>query len=213
MNKLINNFFDTYPTFYPEFAPERIRQKVKYGYHCDSDQVICHLNLINIETSAYYKFFKIVKSQFNLRNKNILEVACGYIPIVSSIFAERTNSKVTAINSKILFKNYKNVQTKEQDLLQNFDVSNFDLVVGFRPCYVTEKTIEMCFKFNKDFVLYLCPCDMQPIDPNEKRCENGKEWREFIIKKVRENKNYKVSVFSSKKLQDDMPIIVAKYIN
>ena len=75
MNKLINSFLDKNENFYQDFKSKKIRKKIYYGYHCDTDQIYCHLNLIKKQDSAYYKFLKIVMSYFNLHKLNIIEMS------------------------------------------------------------------------------------------------------------------------------------------
>ncbi len=211
MYRKINDFIDKYKSYYKDFIPLSIRKKIKYGYHCDTDQIFCHLNIVKKNESAYYRFLKILKSYFNLRTLCIAELSCGLIPILSSTAKRYTRKNITAISNKILFKNYKSIETIETDLTKNFDLTKFDLIIAFRPCFPTENIIDLCFQYKKDFAVYLCPCIFQPKDSN-KKFESTEQWHNYLIKKVRNNKAYSTSIIKSDRLQDDMPIIISKYI-
>ena len=165
MNKKINAFLDMYPAYYEELRPENIRKKIKYGYYCSTDQIYCHLKLIEKERSAYFSFCKIIEKYFNLKQLNILEVSCGLIPIVSYYLKNDFNIKnIMATNEKLVFQPYKNIDCYECNFLDVKDINNYDLLIGFRPCNATEKIIDMCFENQKDFAIYLCPCDLQPYN-------------------------------------------------
>lgn len=205
----INDFLDKYKELYQDFTPQKIRKKIKYGYNCDTDQIICHLNLIKKKESAYYKFLKLVMSYFNLNTKSVAELSCGFIPTLSAT-AKKYTKNIVAINKKILFRNYHNVKTIEADLQSNYDLSPYDLIIAFRPCYPTENIVDLCFQYKKDFVIYLCPCVLQPKISN-KQFETIEQWHSYLLSKVTANKEYQITIVHSRKLQDNMPIIIAKY--
>lgn len=212
MNK-VYIFLDKYKKYYPEFKDENIRKKICYGFHCDTDQILCHLGLINIKQTAYYNFYKVIKNSFQLTNKKIIEVCSGLIPIVSSIIKQNETVKsITALNSNFLFKNYKNVKTIKANLKsKELNFSQADLIIGFRPCSPTENIMDMAIKFKKDFVLYLCPCDNIPTNSHESL--PSKEWIKYLLTKLYSLTNYEIKIIQDNNMQDNMPIIIAKYIN
>ncbi len=169
--------------YYPEYLEKDRLKKCICGYTCAVNQIYCYLKKIDIKKTEYYNFYKICCKHFELQNKKIIEVGCGYIPILASIFKE-SNYNIIAIDSKILITNYKNVLTLEHDLSKKFNLSNYDLVVGFRPCNITENIIDMCDKYKKDFIIYLCPCIHVPKDKNIV-ISSYQDWLNYIIKKVK----------------------------
>ena len=142
MNEVID-FIKKHTDFYSEYLINNRLEKCKYGYTCDIDQIYCYLNKVNISETVYNKFYNLSKEYFNLDNKSILEVGCGYIPILSSIYKNNGYS-IEAINNKILFKDYNNIKTTEYDLNKEYDLSKYDLIVGIRPCVITENIIDLC---------------------------------------------------------------------
>lgn len=197
---------------YPEYFKKNRLEKIKYGYTSDINQIYCYLNEIDIKKTEYFTFFNILNTYFNLNNKNICEIACGYIPILSKIIKENTDSKITAINNKIIINNYNGVNTIEADLTQNFNLNPFDLIIGFRSCNITETILLNCFKLKKEFMLYLCPCSNKPLQNinYKKEIWTYHNWHDYLINIIKNNKLYNTTIIYNHNLGDDCPIIIAK---
>lgn len=208
----IINFLKQHKDIYPEYFEKDRLKKIKYGYTCDINQIYCYLNEIDITKTDYFRFFEIIKNHFCLDNLNIVEVGCGYIPILSNIIKQNSNCKVTAINNKILIKNYNGIHTIETDLSHTFNFNKFDLIVGFRPCNITEKVIIDCFRSNKDFAIYLCPCAIEPLNNKHYNKNNWtyKDWHNYLINLINSNSNYNITVLYHHNLDDECPIIIGK---
>lgn len=208
----IINFLKQHKNTYLEYFEKNRLQKIKYGYTCDINQIYCYLNEIDITKTDYFRFYEIIKRNFNLNGLNIVEVGCGYIPVLSNIIKENSNCHITAINNKILIKNYNNIQTIEADLSLFFDFSKFDLIVGFRPCNITEQIILDCFKAKKNFIIYLCPCAIEPLDTKKhnNRSWTYNDWHHYLINLIKENKKYELTIIYNHTLDDDCPVIIGK---
>ncbi len=208
-NDRVIEFLRKHKNTYPEYFEENRLEKTKYGYTCDINQIYCYLNEVDITKTDYFRFFKIIQKYFNLKNKNLVEVGCGYIPVLSNIIKKNTNCKITAINNKILIKNYNDINTIETDLTQDFDFNNYDLIVGFRPCIITEKIILECFKYKKEFIIYLCPCANEPLNKTNynHKTWHYQDWHRYLIQLVKNNKKYITTIIYNQ-LDDDCPIII-----
>ncbi len=204
-------FLNNNKKHYSEYFKKNRISKCKYGYTCDINQIYCHLNLINIKDTEYYAFYKIIRQYFDLKGKNILEVGCGKIPILSSII-KNNNYNIEAMDNYILIKNYHKIITTEKDLSKKFNVNKYDLIVGLRPCTPTENIIDVCMKNNKDFIIYLCSCIHSPID-NSKQFNNYKEWINYLNNKISNTKNYDIFFVTDNSLPDNCPIIIGKHNN
>ena len=220
MNSKTNNddviaFLKKHRNFYSEYFEQNRLEKIKYGYTCDINQIFCYLHKIPIEQTDYFLLATLIAKYFNLPNKKVLEVACGYIPILSSIIKKKYGCDIKAINNKILLHNYNGVNTEEFDLFKPYNLSEFDLIIGFRPCDITESIILECFKYKKDFVFYLCPCIIEPLNKeNYVRNEwTYKKWTDYIFNLVNSNNNYRCKIIKNHSSEDDCPIIIAKYLN
>ncbi len=207
MNEVIE-FIKQNKEFYPEYFINNRLEKCNYGYTCDVDQIYCYLNKVNIKTTIYNTFYNITKKYFDLKNKRILEVGCGKIPILSGLFKDN-NINIDAIDSNILINNYKDITTIKYDLQKEYDISKYDLIIGLRPCNITENIIDMCFKYKKDFIIYLCPCIHK--SKNNNIFNTYEEWISYLKDKISNNKEYSFEFIYSNNLPDNCPIIIGKY--
>lgn len=208
MNEVID-FIKKHKDFYPEYLINNRLQKCKFGYTCDIDQIYCYLNQIDIKDTIYFNFYELSCKYFNLKSKNLLEVACGYIPILSSIYKEN-NIKVEAVNIKILAKNYKGVKTIEYDLNKNYNLKKYDLIIAIRPCNITENLLDNCYKYKKDFMIYLCPCIHKP--KSEDTISSYEEWINYLKRKTTKFKNYVIKFITPKNFIDNCPVIIGYYL-
>lgn len=205
----IINFIRDNKDFYHEYLFNNRLSKCYFGYTCDIDQIYCYFNLVDIKKTIYYKFYNIVSKNFKVNKLHLLEIACGYIPILSSIYKER-GIDIDAVNNKILINNYKGVNTIEYDLNNDFDLSKYDLIVGIRPCYVTENIIDNCYKNKKDFILYLCPCIHN--SKSKMKFDGYDDWINYLKLKTSHFKNYNVDFIILDDFPDKCPIIIGRYI-
>ena len=207
--KEVLDFLRMHKDYYSDYFIDNRLLKCRYGYTCEIDSVYCHLNKINIKETVYFNFYKLTKKLFDLKKGTILEVGCGYIPILSSIY-KQNGFDVDAVDKKILFKNYKQVHTIEFDLTKEFDLSNYHLIVGLRPCTITENVIELCYRYHKSFIIYLCPCIHKP--KNNVNINAYTEWINYLKEKTAEFQNYNISFIKVKTMPDDCPVVIGKYI-
>jgi len=205
----IKKFINENPKYYNNLINVNLDNRVFYGFSSEINQIICHLEMIELTNTDYYQFYKIIKKHFNLKNKKILEVASGPIPILSSIIKENEKTEITAVNEKILYKNYKGVKTKEKDLTKPYVLKKYDLIIGFRPCIISENIINLSMHYKKDFCIYLCSCPLKP--KNENGIWGQRKWHNYLINIILQNKNYNLKIIKSKKLLDDCPVLIAKY--
>lgn len=193
--------------YYKEYFKKNRLSKCKYGYTCDINQIYCYLKEIDIKKTEYYNFYKITKRYFDTKDVNIIELCCGYIPILSSLFINEAKT-LTAINKKILINNYNQITTIEHNLNKSFDLSKYDLIISIRPCNVTEKILDLCFKYKKEFIIYLCPCIHK--SKNKEEFDNYIDWINYLKNKTSKNINYNISFISFNELPDNCPVIIGK---
>lgn len=207
--KEIIKFLKSHKKDYLEYFEKDRLNKCEYGYTCDINQIYCYLNKIDIKNTEYYTFFKISKKFFDFDGKKILEIGCGKIPILSSIY-KMNNYSIEAINNKIIVKNYKKIKTIEYDLTQEIDLIKYDIIIGLRPCTITENIINTCLKYQKDFIIYLCPCIHQPLQ-NNISFNSYNDWIQYLSNRLNKISDYNIIFESNNELPDNCPIIIGKY--
>lgn len=208
MNDVIN-FLKDNKNFYNEYFINDRLKKCKYGYTCDINQIYCYLNKINISKTEYFKFFNLSLDYFDFNNKKILEVCCGKIPILSSIYKDY-GYNITAIDNQLILNNYKDIKLYKADISNENLFKSSDIIVAIRPCDPIDTIIELCFKFKKSFMIYLCPCIHN--SHNGKKFQSYNEWILYLKNKIYSNKNYKCDFLICSDFPDDCYIIIAKTI-
>ena len=205
----VKKFIKKYKKYYTKSL---IHEKnLFYGFSSEVNQIFAHFGITPLENTDYYEFYQILKKFFDLKTTNILEITSGPIPILASIIRNKEDISITAINKKIIFKNYKNVTTIQKDLNYFYNIQKYDLIIGFRPCETTEKMINLAIKYKKDFCFYLCPCVFKPKKTDGNEPWGQRKWHNYLINIILQNKNYDLKIIKSKKLLDDCPVLIAKY--
>lgn len=207
----IIEFMQEHIQFYMDYVPKHIQEKIKFGYTSSVDQIYCHLNLVNVEDTNYYQFYRTLRENFELNGKKIFEVCCGQIPILSYIIHKNENTVNYAIDQNAIFDSYKGVAVKKTEFNISDEYLNSEIIIGFRPCEATEEFIVNALKYKKDFCIYLCPCICKPINNHYKGRWSKKRWHNYLISLIEKDNNFNLKVIYDNSIGDDSPIIIAKY--
>jgi len=211
--KMIINFLNQHKEHYKEYFIKNRLSKLKYGYTSDINQVMSYLGLVPDKKTDYFEFYKIINKYFNIDNIKVLDAAAGKIPVLSILLSKYSLANVTAINGKFVIKKINNVTILQKYINNKTSFKNYDLIIGFRSCKATEIIINLCFKYKKSFVIYLCPCANKPQNIScYKDNWNYNDWHKYIINLVLNNNSYDVKILYKHNLGDDCPVIIAKYI-
>lgn len=213
-NKAIKNFLTEYVNDYPDYTQEDFK-RIFDGYTINNDiinQIYCYLNLIDIKKTDYYLFFKYLQKN-NYLTDNILEVCCGMIPILSDIIS-KNNYQITAIDKKIVIKNYK-FKIIEKEFNELFELHKYNMVIAFRPCMATEILIKKCLINQIPFCIYLCNCALYPQEPYKSFNKNNwtnEKWIQYLKWLIKKYNIYsmKIKIDYNTPLFDSAPIISAK---
>lgn len=150
-------------------------------------------NLSNLDSDIYDNMERIIYDYVgNLDNKKVLEVGCGFIPVLGRKLAKNKSTKVTAYDPYVLKNYYKtnNLLTIKKDYKCGIENEKQDLFVGLMPCKGTMEMIDGTFRNNADMVLSLCGCSH--FNPNSVPYEMWGSpilpelWRDNVIKYVDE---------------------------
>lgn len=208
MNEVLS-YLKTHKEYYKEYFLNDRLSKCKYGYTCDINQIYCYLNKIDIKCTEYYTFYNISLQYFDFNNKNIVDVCCGKIPILSSLY-KNNNYKIEAIDKQIVANNYNGIKTIEYDLRKKYSFKKYDIILSIRPCEPTDYIINLCLKERKDFMIYLCPCTHKTA--KGKKFKKYDEWINYLKYKLSSHKEYNTIFLTDDNLPDNNYIIIAKYI-
>ena len=115
------------------------------------------------QLEAQSKFVKLSNMVYHDPNTKLLDVGAGGIPLTSFLFT--TDYTDVSSMDKFLISNdflkAQNVTPYNQYYTNYTDVSNFDFVVGRRPCSAIPSIVKTCSKQNKPYLLELCGCHLE----------------------------------------------------
>jgi len=104
-------------------------------------------------------YVKMIEYFINKKDR-VLDVGAGAFPL-SSIKLAKRNDNISAMDNFIvsdeLIKRL-NVNPIEKYFGYKTDISNFDYIIGLKPCYAIGSIVEKCKKENKPYFLHLCNC-------------------------------------------------------
>lgn len=175
-------------------------------------QLYDELGLLPDEINAYKAFVELLDSQFDIRNKNVVEIGGGNIPRLGKRIARiQDRGTVTIYDPNLYMKNtgYSNMKLIKRKFYPISNVDNADVLVGLLPCGSSSFIIKSAIKNNKDFMIALCDsCNyLEYFDGYEE----DPEWPINFIKKtsykVEENNMGKLKVKYMKEVGDRYPII------
>ncbi len=182
---ILKDFLKNNKNFYIDYLFNDFKDRLFMGYTKNNDvinQIYCYLDLIDIKNTEYYQYYKYLQDNFNVNNKNILEVGCGIIPILANIIYEH-NNKITLCESNVLI-NDNNLNIINDKFNINTNIDNYDFIYGFRPCMATESIIKNCLTNHKEFSIYTCMCALQPNEEYNNFSKDNwdyKKWHEYLI--------------------------------
>jgi|GEM_PF-6761403 len=116
-----------------------------------------------IQRAKQERFVRIVASGL-IENgfKNVLEIGSGAVGDAAIMLAQK-GFDVTALDPELELseETYKNLGVKaiKKMFNEDFDTSNFDLVIARGPCPSIYKIVQICNEKNIPFIIELCNCE------------------------------------------------------
>ncbi|MBR1444592.1 MAG: hypothetical protein IJ583_13795 [Firmicutes bacterium] len=90
--------------------------------------------------------------------KNVLEVGCGEVFLLSEYLFEKLEGKVkfTAMDKCGFARDSKDITLIDDEFTENYDISGYDLIIAQEPCEAAECIIKNCTENDKPFCVILC---------------------------------------------------------
>ena len=115
------------------------------------------------------------------KNDRVLDVGAGAIPFSSMKLASRKNN--VSVMDRLLFSDNLlskkfNLAANDEMFTKNTDVSNYDVLVGNRPCGAIGEMVESAKKENKGYIINLCHCDAKKFA--KENGINADNWFEIL---------------------------------
>ncbi len=108
--------------------------------------------------------FAEVITKLTGKNSKILDVGAGEIPYSSILLAENSPVATMDKNFQLSNKTIKNLNVTpvEEYFTTGTKISDYDIVVGQRPCSAIANMVSECVKQNKPYFIELCNCHIPP---------------------------------------------------
>ena len=153
-----NELFDDYERDY--LLKSVLRCRSKYNYNLDYlREIYDELGLIPDDNNIYIGFSNFIKKNFDIENKNILEVGGGTLPRLAKRIINLTDKGTITVYDPRISKYEKDTDRlilKRENFNKKIDVRDKDLIIGLMPCKGAEPLIESAVENNKDFIVGLC---------------------------------------------------------
>lgn len=121
----------------------------------------------DLEPNVYEEVVDELYSQFNISCR-ILDIASGCYPAFAYEIAKRQQEigagTITCIEPKLVCNEplYPNVNFIKDYFHNNFDLSQYDLITSFLPCYATKEVVKAAIMQQKSFFVLPCSCHFIP---------------------------------------------------
>lgn len=132
----------------------------------DLQSIVKDFSALNVENSTNYvaeqEVFAGLVNRFVPKDKTVLDVGCGKIPLSSSLIAMGREKPVIAMDNRV---NLPNEAMERLNLIKSsrlFDMDTsldgVDVVVGDKPCTAIENIVKKSSQEGKQYLLRLCDC-------------------------------------------------------
>lgn len=121
-------------------------------------QVYDELGILPDFMNPYKAFSELINKQFDIEDKNIVEIGGGTIPRLAKRLSEMQNRGSITVYDPNLYikKTYPNIKLIKRNFYPISNVDNADLLVGLLPCGASASILKSSIRHNKDFMIALC---------------------------------------------------------
>lgn len=184
---LIKSFLLKYDDAYNNYA--QFIMNNFYNEIGEKSDTICsiksYLNLNEIKNDKYKSYFNFLKKNYDLTG-NIMEVACGPFPTISTYVDnyQRHNKKgsICAYDPVLINGPLGKIQLNREYFDDNTDISNIDFIFATSPCKLTMDLIRIANNNDKEFSILLCSC-------LSRKFRNRNAYLNYLIKYAYETNN------------------------
>ena len=165
---VLRAYLDTKGKNYEESALEYLEENImsSLGEEEIPDilmQIYNELGLYYPSRSPYVGYFNKLLSIHGL-DKDILDVGGGHLPTFGHMIAKYQlrigKGTISVIDPALITNKSKmpNLKLIKEEFNKEYDITNYDMLVGILPCDTTEDLIESAIVNHKDFFVGMCGC-------------------------------------------------------
>lgn len=121
-------------------------------------QIYDELGILPDFMNPYKAFSELINKQFDIKDKNIVEIGGGTIPRLAKRLSDMQNRGSITVYDPNLYikKTYPNIKLIKRNFYPISNVDNADLLVGLLPCGASTSILKSSLRHNKDFMIALC---------------------------------------------------------
>lgn len=161
--------------------------------------------------NPYKAFSELINEQYNIEDKNVVEIGGGTIPRLAIRISEMQKRGTVTVYDPNLYlkKSYPNIKLIKRNFYPISNVDNADLLVGLLPCGASVSIVKSAVKHNKDFMVALCDsCNFYEYFDGYEEDDNWPyNFIEQTTKVVEENNLGKLKIKYKKEIGERYPII------
>lgn len=179
MNKEVTNFNKFIKKYGKNYDYRKLEEIIDYfkGDSCRDSIEIQQIKYAigDLEPNVYEIVVNTLESIFDIEC-NILDIASGCYPAFAYEIAKRQlelgYGKITCFEPNLICDEplYPNVSFIKQYFNNKIDLSQYDLITSFLPCYATKEVVKAAIMQQKPFFILPCSCHFIP------KHENGYEY-------------------------------------
>lgn len=176
-------------------------------------QIYDELGILPEDINSYKAFAKLVDEQFNIKDKNVIEIGGGNIPRLGIRIANMQDKGTITVYDPNLYiredMEYPNLKLVNRRFTPLINVSKADLLIGLLPCGSSSTIIKSALRYKKDFMIAICDsCNFyEYFDGYEDNTNWPYDFIENISKPVEENNLGKVKIKYVNEIGENYPII------
>ncbi|MBR2827745.1 MAG: hypothetical protein IKE70_00735 [Bacilli bacterium] len=177
-------------------------------------QIFDELGFIDEDNNLYCGFINLLEEEFQIENKNIVEVGAGRIPRLGKrITSKQVNGTIT-IYDPLLYEttSTQKFHLKKEKFNRNTSLKNVDLLIGLMPCEAADIMVERALEEDIDFMIALC--EGGPHGDIFDYYESDEEWRDSLVvyanNRLAEKKRNPLGIKHLTKYKNPYPVIYTK---
>lgn len=124
-------------------------------------ELYTYFQVLENEVNPYYDFYRYLCDKHkNIEKRKILEVASGYIPVVSYLITINQNmeNKIVSMDPNNIPIKIKGIRKMRKNFSLRTNIDSFDLLIAHCPCDAFELLLTKAIKEKKEFTIQTCQC-------------------------------------------------------
>ena len=213
----IQRFFDDYPDVFTPIEQEMV---LEYASRRHTDkfvpdvirEVYDELGLLSDDQNIYIGFLNLLRKQYNIPERRIIEVGGGVLPRLGKRISRiQTTGHITVYDPRLsrYEEDTSHLTLSRRRFSSDMSVGKADLIIGLMPCEGAQTVIESATDHGIDFMLAFC--EGGPHGDEFDFYEDEEEWLNSMLclarYSVEEKKMGKLKVKHLREYGDPYPVI------